>query len=112
MFVYFVRCLGTEFVKIGKARNVETRLNSLQTGCPFDLALMFKIRCDSEKAAYELEGKLHKMFGEQRRRAEWFKIRGSQLSRITKDMDTEVQVAEFNDKFVTPRELRRKRKRK
>jgi len=59
-------------IKIGVAKNVEKRLSDLQCASPYELSLITKIDCGSRRKAYDLERRLHKMYGYKRMRGEWF----------------------------------------
>ena len=74
MYVYFIQeGKGNHgHIKIGKSRNVNERLKSLQTGNPRKLTLMASIRCKTANDAYRLEKKLHKKFKSHHVRGEWF----------------------------------------
>jgi len=56
-------------VKIGRSRNIEVRLRTLQTGSPYDLKLMGWIESDDDR---QLEQALHDRYSEQCIRLEWF----------------------------------------
>ena len=71
-YVYFIA--DGEFVKIGKANDVEQRKLSLETGNPRDLITLGTISCDSEAESYSLENKLHQHFEPWHHRGEWFII--------------------------------------
>lgn len=60
-------------MKIGKARDPEQRLRDLQTGCPYQLKIIAKIKCRSDRHALEVERLAHKYFDRYRMRGEWFK---------------------------------------
>lgn len=68
-WVYFVR--ADERVKIGYAKNYQTRMKELQTGCPHKLILLMAIEA---KPARERE--LHREFSGQRIHGEWFHLDG------------------------------------
>jgi antitoxin component HigA of HigAB toxin-antitoxin module len=68
--VYFAHCEQAEAVKIGKARDVKSRLSMLQIGNPTSLELVEMIEDNSGK----LEGLLHRWFRGKRIRGEWFRI--------------------------------------
>jgi len=70
--VYFVRAGNRGAIKIGIARNVNRRIDALQTGNAFKLNLIASIPCSSRKEAEHLEGRLHRFFSKQRIRGEWF----------------------------------------
>ena len=71
-YVYFIA--DGEFVKIGKANDVEQRRLSLETGNPRELITLGMISCGSEVESYSLEKKLHKHFEPWNHRGEWFII--------------------------------------
>lgn len=74
MFVYFIKCINRDgYIKIGVAKEVQSRLDTMQTGCPYKLELLAAIKCVSRKQAYELEGKLHRLFKAKHIRGEWFR---------------------------------------
>ena len=72
MKVYFIQSGKGGAVKIGKAKNVETRLRELQTGNPKELYLRAVLCCTSEANAFHTEQLLHIRFAENRLRGEWF----------------------------------------
>ena len=74
MYVYFIKtCDNKQLVKIGKATDVDKRLSQLQTGNGSTLAVVGKIKCDSEEEALTLESTIHKAFSNLRIRGEWFR---------------------------------------
>lgn len=68
-YVYFVQAENGGFVKIGKATNIFSRMQSLQNGSPVKLVLRKIIE---DENAGELELLLHDIFKEYRIRGEWF----------------------------------------
>ncbi len=70
LFVYFIQCDGPlRPVKIGYARNPESRLSNLQSGCPYRLSLIGYAPVES---APDIEQQLHARFGEVSLRGEWY----------------------------------------
>lgn len=65
-FIYFIRS-GSGHIKIGSANNVKARMYMMQTGCPFKLKLLGKV-----KVGEFTENKLHRMFKQYKFRGEWF----------------------------------------
>jgi hypothetical protein len=63
--VYFIRC--NEFVKIGRAMDVQQRLTELQVGCPDKLELLATIEGGPKE-----ERAFHKLFSDIHVRGEWF----------------------------------------
>jgi len=73
MYVYFIRAGNNGPIKIGVAVNVESRMETLQTGNHLELRIVTKIKCDSRLDAYGKENKFHRLFAKKRLRGEWFK---------------------------------------
>lgn len=71
-YVYILQQGNGGAVKIGVADNVQSRIQSLQTGSAYRLNLIGTIACESRKKAYRLEGILHKKFSSFRLEGEWF----------------------------------------
>ncbi len=61
-YVYFILSQESNAVKIGRAKNVEKRLKSLQTAHPYPLKLLKTFKVKGGKAAQELEKTLHQKF--------------------------------------------------
>lgn len=68
--VYFIG--DGEYMKIGKANDVNKRLQMLQVGNPKKLVIIEVIECKDETAAYQLEHFLHSLFQSFRHKGEWF----------------------------------------
>lgn len=75
-FVYAVGASGTSFVKIGKATDVESRVSSLQTGCPFDLDLWGQAQTWDQRLALQAEATIHRALEPWETRGEWFALHG------------------------------------
>jgi len=71
-FVYIIRSGKRGAYKIGVAKNVESRLETLQTGNPAELFIIAKFDFGSKAKAYQMEYSLHRMFKRHRIRGEWF----------------------------------------
>jgi len=71
---------SSDFYKIGKANNINSRLRHLQTSCPIPLKVIaFLPCCDSgilsaEDISYISESKLHKEYQKFNTTNEWFKL--------------------------------------
>ena len=63
--VYFVR--AGEYLKIGVADNIFSRMSALQTGCPMRLECVLLLQ-----GGYDLEMELHDRFRGAHHRGEWF----------------------------------------
>ena len=68
-YVYFLSN-GTH-VKIGKTKNLWTRMHTLQTGQSEKLFYIAVIEYRDEKSAYRKEALLHKCFEKLRLQGEW-----------------------------------------
>lgn len=76
VFVYFARCRmgGRSYVKVGKARDPDQRIKGFQTGCPASITIDYRIPCESDREAYEVESEAHAAFSPYRKSGEWFEI--------------------------------------
>jgi hypothetical protein len=72
-FVYFILNQGSNAIKIGRARNVDRRMKSLQTSSPAKLELIKSISVQGKYEAQDLELSLHKQFDDLRITGEWFR---------------------------------------
>ncbi|WP_216596322.1 GIY-YIG nuclease family protein [Allocoleopsis franciscana] len=81
-FIYFILNEDSKAIKIGRAKNLENRIKSLQTSSPTQLKLIKSIQVESGEKAQQLEQSLHKKFQEIRLAGEWFKIREDLLDYI------------------------------
>jgi hypothetical protein len=73
--VYVIRC--GDYVKIGKAGDVQKRLNSLRAANPYPLELLTVL---TEGDGHVLERELHQRFAEYRHALEWFRFEGAVVS--------------------------------
>jgi len=72
-FIYFILNSDSYAIKIGRASNVEKRLQSLQTSSPVTLQVLKVIPVVSLKKAQEVETYLHAKFAHLRMNGEWFR---------------------------------------
>ncbi|MBL4823316.1 MAG: GIY-YIG nuclease family protein [Colwellia sp.] len=77
-FIYLIRCKSTNFYKIGKTNNIDVRLRDLQTGCPFELKVIFIAEADmgdflGREISY-LETFLQNNYKVDHKRGEWFEL--------------------------------------
>jgi len=72
---YHLYAIGDgECVKLGVSTNIGNRLNSMQTGHPKKLRVLWKFYIGRErKPAYSAEKKLHRLCKKHKLRGEWFK---------------------------------------
>ena len=69
--VYFIAAEGTNYVKIGYARDVNSRLNMIQAGCPYPMKLLAIL-----PGKMEDEHKIHLQFRSLNFYGEWFVLEG------------------------------------
>ena len=72
-YVYFIHSEESNAVKIGRAKDVDQRLKSLQTAHPHRLKVIRTFKVKGGKAAKELENSLHQKFDDIILSGEWFK---------------------------------------
>lgn len=72
-YVYLIYSEANNAIKIGRAKNVEERLQALQTAHPYPLKILKILEVSGKKAAIDLEKQLHQQFAEYRLLGEWFK---------------------------------------
>lgn len=72
-FIYFILNADSNAIKIGRARNLNKRMKSLQTSSPAKLELIKFIQVENEAKAQMLEKSLHQQFSDIRLTGEWFK---------------------------------------
>ena len=71
-YIYFIQAGYTGPIKIGYARNVEKRRDTMQTGNHMELKLLAKLGPYSDTQARHFERTLHKKFKRKHIRGEWF----------------------------------------
>ena len=59
-FVYFILNEDSNAIKIGRAKDLVKRMNTLQTSSPAKLKLVKSLQVEGSKEAHELEGSLHR----------------------------------------------------
>lgn len=72
--LYIIQCDKTGAFKIGISMNVQKRLKTLKTGCPYEIRLILHL-----EGRADLEKKLHKMLKKYRTskgNQEWFSFDG------------------------------------
>lgn len=72
----YIYIIGAAFrpVKIGVANNPDARCYVLQTGCPFDIEVMFAEEFDRRGDAIAVEQEVHRELAEHRLSGEWFDV--------------------------------------
>jgi len=67
--VYLIRCDGKRYYKIGVTKQLEKRLNTIETCCPFHIVLTAWAETTTP---YDLESYLHGSYAAKRIKGEWF----------------------------------------
>jgi len=85
-YLYLIKCEDSNYYKIGITNDLNKRLETHQTGCPYKLKIIYYVEpdvCDfSGKEITCLERFLHKNYQHLLVRGEWFKFDYSHLSDI------------------------------
>lgn len=81
-FIYFVLNTHCSAVKIGRAKDVDKRLKSLQSASPVRLKVLKIIDTKAGKEAKNLEKSLHERFAHLRLTGEWFRYEDELLEYI------------------------------
>lgn len=82
-YVYFLRGKTYPYIKIGKSKDLNTRVRTLETNLG-KLTILGFIYCED----YDLlEKKLHSQFKEKRKHGEWFDLNSSEVRTIVKEND-------------------------
>ena len=90
MKTYLIRAEGTHLVKIGKSRDPNKRLKTLQTGSPHRLVI--ERVWDSD-----VEAELHAMWSHRRTQGEWFRARAGEIGLLTIEELDEVRALVEDD---------------
>lgn len=78
-FVYILHAEGSDLYKIGRAKNVKTRMKQLSTGTPYPLKLIKAIPSDDYE---KLETDLHCLFDSRRIHNEWYRLNDFDLANL------------------------------
>lgn len=85
--VYFIRIDGTDYVKIGRAVDVQKRLANLSVAHPMALEVVHTIKTANSTSDAVLEKRLHAHLKTSRVRGEWFVLTNEQLTRAINDLE-------------------------
>lgn len=96
--VYFIRESDGEYIKIGVTKDIEYRINALQTGNPRKLEVVALIQFENVQLAYMHEKKLHALFSDIRRCGEWF-CANEVLCHIQKNIDVFEQLGFLSEEY-------------
>lgn len=81
-YLYLIRCGSSDFYKIGTSENPEERLQMLQVGCPYPLALIYKKQFNK---ATKIESFLHRKYRYKRTVGEWFEFSKDEIYLIQQE---------------------------
>ena len=101
-FVYVLRQAETDWIKIGKAKDVRRRVSQLQVGNPRKLELLHVVPADSGRTAIALEAHLHRRAGPDAVRGEWFAGAAADLVLIVLDGLTRRMVEVYDGGGLPP----------
>ena len=92
--LYLIQCVDTDFYKIGfcittgnenqDERNIENRIRTLQTGCPFALKYWYVVWYDSHIGQHERA--VHNKFWKNRVRGEWFRFVPDDIAKVVEEI--------------------------
>lgn len=91
-FIYLVRATRTSFYKIGMSKDPYKRLQSLQTGTPFELVIINRIYTFDCLA---LEKALHEYYQAYWMRGEWFDMPQSEIenfAKVANELDQNIEL--------------------
>jgi len=98
--VYILHGRGTDYYKIGLAKNLHTRIIGVQTNCPFKIDLVRKWHYSSKKEARVNEIKLQRQLRTKRCRGEWYKMDEDEVpkqisSQISEEIEEERTIPDY-----------------
>lgn len=82
-YIYVLKC--DKYYKIGIASNINSRLNTLQCGNPFEIEVILATR---NAKAKELEKALHDAFIEFKHKREWFMLENDFVEKLKVFIET------------------------
>lgn len=91
--VYVLITCNFEYIKIGMAKDIKSRMSNIQSGCPFDLTSWIAI---ATPLARQIESELHFIFRDYNLRGEWFHLPDDQLDLLAdffRDANAQVREA-------------------
>ena len=70
-YIYFIRCVNTNFYKLGVSKNPKRRICDIDSYLPFDLEIL---SLHFFKNVYEIEEKISKLIDVYKIRREWYNL--------------------------------------
>jgi hypothetical protein len=78
---------GVEFVKVGMSVFPESRLASVQTGCPIKIGAGYKVKCPCSAVAKALESAMHQRFADRKSCGEWIRFESDGLAQVAAEVE-------------------------
>lgn len=82
MYLYLLRAEGTDLHKIGITANLDSRIRTISTSCPYRIQMLACYEFYSQQKASERERYWHKHFAAKRANREWFRLTGEDVKEI------------------------------
>ncbi len=98
-YIYFVRAIRLNLVKIGMTENIHQRIINLKANSPDELELLKAVRTDS---TYPSDHAIHSLFPHLRAHGEWFTWT-SELQKFMEQLDTDESKTERTPLFYERR---------
>lgn len=89
-FIYIIKEMVNDTLKIGKAKNVRDRLDHFEVKLPFDFEVLYQIPVANR---HEAEKIMHNKFEDRNVNGEWFKIKEEDVDKIITDPDLRMLVS-------------------
>lgn len=83
-YVYLVKLRKADIYKIGVAVNVESRICSMETDCPFEIEVVYAKQSPDARG---VERALHNLYINKRIRREWYRLTQSDVDTIKHILD-------------------------
>ena len=94
--IYFIQCGTNGPIKIGYTDNgVKERLAQLQTGCPYELMVLWVYTGDDYT-----EAQIHSELSQERVRGEWFHPSKTVIEFITTEMSNVLEIESKNGRWI------------
>ena len=80
-YVYFLKC--NQYVKIGRTKNMKSRMKVYRVESPFNAKLIHSIKTND---CFYLEKYFHKIFNSKRVKGEWFELTNQDINDILSNL--------------------------
>ena len=82
MYIYIIKCEGSDFYKIGSSSNPSFRRDVLQIGCPYLLRVVYTVKCPAKEKHQSVEKALQSRYQHKRHWGEWFELSPEDIQHI------------------------------